>query len=48
MRQREATLHEQLSENSTDFERVSELNAQLQSVEAERQALEDEWLELAD
>ena len=48
LRQREATLHEQLSENSTDFEKVSELNAQLQAVEAERQVLEDEWLELAE
>jgi ABC transport system ATP-binding/permease protein len=45
---REATLHDQLATSATDFTRVSELNAELRAVVAEREAAEHAWLELTD
>jgi ATP-binding cassette subfamily F protein uup len=44
---REATLHDQLATSATDFTRVSELNAELRAVVAEREAAEHAWLELS-
>jgi ABC transport system ATP-binding/permease protein len=43
---REATLHDQLATNATDFTRVAELNAELRTVLTEREAAEHAWLEL--
>ena len=48
LREREATLHDELAAHATDYERVGELSAQLREVEQERSRLEDEWLALAD
>ena len=45
---REAALHDELATSATDFTRVSELNAELQTVLAEREAAEHAWLELTD
>ncbi|MEP7020910.1 MAG: ATP-binding cassette domain-containing protein, partial [Pseudonocardiales bacterium] len=45
---REATLHDQLAAHATEFTRVSELNAQLRAVVAERESAEHSWLELTD
>ena len=47
LQQREARLHDQLAEHATDFARVAALHAELRDVEAERGALEEQWLELA-
>jgi ATP-binding cassette subfamily F protein uup len=44
---REAALHDELATNATDFTRVSELNSQLQTLVAEREAAEHAWLELS-
>ncbi|MBO8199641.1 ABC-F family ATP-binding cassette domain-containing protein [Streptomyces smyrnaeus] len=46
--QREATLHAELAEHATDFERVAELDAELREVREKREELEMRWLELAD
>ncbi len=44
---REDDLHAQLVEAATNYERLAELNEQLRAVTAEREALEEEWLEAA-
>ena len=43
---REETLHEQLAANATDYEKLTELGAQLQAVQAEKAELEERWLEV--
>ena len=45
---REASLHEQLATHATDFEKVTELDAELRSVLLAREAAETAWLELAE
>ncbi|HEX3336735.1 MAG TPA: ABC-F family ATP-binding cassette domain-containing protein [Jatrophihabitans sp.] len=45
---REARLHEQLATHATDYAKVAELDAELRTVMAEREAAEEEWLTLAD
>jgi ATP-binding cassette subfamily F protein uup len=45
---RETELHEQLAANATDYARVSELDTELRSVTAEREAAETSWLELSE
>jgi ATP-binding cassette subfamily F protein uup len=44
---RAAELHAELAAHATDYERLLELNGELQSIEAERAQAEDEWLQLA-
>ena len=44
---REASLHEQLAANAADYERLTELGAQLNVVQTEKEALEERWLEVA-
>ncbi len=44
--QRAVTLHASLAEHATDYAMVSELSDELRRVEAEREALEEEWLAL--
>jgi ATP-binding cassette subfamily F protein uup len=46
--QREAQLHEQMATHATDYEKVSNLDAELRGVLAERSGAEEAWLELAD
>jgi ATPase subunit of ABC transporter with duplicated ATPase domains len=48
LEQREATLHEQLAIHATDYAKLSELDADLQEVRAERARVEEAWLALAD
>ncbi|MGW0963855.1 ABC-F family ATP-binding cassette domain-containing protein [Streptomyces gelaticus] len=45
---RETTLHAQIAEHATDFEKVAELDAELRELVAERDELEMRWLELAE
>ncbi|MFT4049638.1 MAG: ABC-F family ATP-binding cassette domain-containing protein [Solirubrobacterales bacterium] len=45
---REAALHEEMAEASTDFSRLSPLQKDLGELTAEKQSLEAEWMELAD
>ena len=47
LRAREDALHADLAQNSTDFEKVTSLHDVLRVVQSEREALEEEWLELA-
>jgi ATP-binding cassette subfamily F protein uup len=44
---RAAELHEELTAHAADYEKLLELGAELESVEAERAKVEDEWLHLA-
>jgi ATP-binding cassette subfamily F protein uup len=44
---RQEELHQQLAAHATDYEKLAELNEQLQRVTAEKEALEEEWLEAA-
>jgi len=44
---REEKLHAELAEHATDYEKLAELNEKLQALVAEKEALEDEWLEAA-
>ncbi len=44
----ESTLHAEIAENATDFERVAKLDARLRELSAERDELETDWLELAE
>jgi ATP-binding cassette subfamily F protein uup len=44
---REAELHAQLVEHAADYEKLAELDAQLSVVRAEKEAVEEEWLEAA-
>jgi ABC transport system ATP-binding/permease protein len=46
--EREATLHEELARHATDYTKVSELDARLRAVQAEREQAEEAWLVLAD
>jgi ABC transport system ATP-binding/permease protein len=46
--EREATLHDELAANATDYSRLSELDGQLRAVRAEREQTEEAWLELAE
>jgi hypothetical protein len=48
LEQREASLHEQLASHATDYEKVAALDAELRAVRAERSAVEDAWLGLAE
>jgi ATPase subunit of ABC transporter with duplicated ATPase domains len=48
LEQREAELHAQLASNATDYEKVSALDSELRTVQAERERTETQWLELAD
>ncbi|MGI8760321.1 MAG: ABC-F family ATP-binding cassette domain-containing protein [Jatrophihabitantaceae bacterium] len=48
LERREATLHTELAANATDFGRVAELDAELRTVVAEREAAEESWLRLSD
>jgi len=45
--ERETKLHAELAANATDYERLTELGAQLTAVEAEKADLEERWLEVA-
>jgi ATP-binding cassette subfamily F protein uup len=47
LRAREVTLHDALAAHATDFEKVTDLHAELRVVEGEREQLEEEWLDLA-
>jgi ABC transport system ATP-binding/permease protein len=44
---REAALNEELAANATDYEKLTELGAQLRTLQAERADLEERWLEVA-
>ncbi|MCP2325538.1 ATPase subunit of ABC transporter with duplicated ATPase domains [Hamadaea flava] len=46
--EREGKLHKQLADNATDYEKVASLDAELRTLLAEREALEEEWLTLAE
>jgi ATP-binding cassette subfamily F protein uup len=48
LRVQEAALHADLAEHATDFVRVTDLHDRLRVVEAERDALEEQWLTLAE
>ena len=48
LEQRAADLHERLATHATDYQKVTELDAELRAVEAERASIEDTWLTLAD
>jgi ATP-binding cassette subfamily F protein uup len=48
LEQREAQLHEQMALHATDYEKVSELDAALRELKAERASVEEEWLVLAE
>ena len=45
MQQQEQALHGELAANASDFERLAALDARLRGLVAEREALEEEWLE---
>ncbi|MFJ9323533.1 ABC-F family ATP-binding cassette domain-containing protein [Streptomyces globisporus] len=45
---RETTLHKQIADNATDFEKVAGLDAELRELVTERDELEMRWLELAE
>jgi ATP-binding cassette subfamily F protein uup len=44
----EDSLHAELVTHASDFERLAELDARLRTVTAEREALEEQWLEAAE
>jgi ATPase subunit of ABC transporter with duplicated ATPase domains len=46
--EREEKLHKQLAEHATDYEKVASLDAGLRALQAEKAALEEEWLTLAE
>ncbi|MDQ1604399.1 MAG: transport system ATP-binding/permease protein [Actinomycetota bacterium] len=48
LRQREQRLHEELAEAAADHERVLALDTELRALVAERHALEERWLALAE
>ncbi|HEY2273006.1 MAG TPA: ABC-F family ATP-binding cassette domain-containing protein [Jatrophihabitantaceae bacterium] len=48
LEKREASLHDQLADNATDFEKVAPLDAELREVVAARGRAEDEWLALSE
>ena len=45
--EREEALHAELAEHASDYERLAALDAALREVTAEKEALEEEWLETA-
>jgi ATP-binding cassette subfamily F protein uup len=45
--EREAALHARLAEHAADYEKLAELDAELRALGAEKEALEEEWLEVA-
>jgi ABC transport system ATP-binding/permease protein len=45
--EREAALHARLAEHAADYEKLAELDAELRALGAEKEALEEEWLEAA-
>jgi ATP-binding cassette subfamily F protein uup len=47
LERRERALHAALAEHATDFARVAELDADLRTVIADREAAEESWLLLA-
>ena len=44
---REEQIHAELVEHASDYERLAQLNEQLQAVVAEKETLEEQWLEAA-
>ncbi|MEZ0073343.1 ABC-F family ATP-binding cassette domain-containing protein [Planotetraspora sp. GP83] len=46
--EREATLHAQMAEAASDFERLGKLDAELREVGVQKEAVELEWMELAE
>jgi ATPase subunit of ABC transporter with duplicated ATPase domains len=48
LEQREASLHEQLAEHASDYEKIAVLDTELRSVQLEKTDLEDAWLRLAE
>ena len=44
----EKSLHDEMAVHATDFEKVAELDARLRAVLAERDDLEERWLEVAE
>ncbi|MDN3293079.1 ABC-F family ATP-binding cassette domain-containing protein [Streptomyces ficellus] len=46
--EKESTLHTQIADNATDFEKVAKLDAELRELAAQREDLETRWLELAE
>jgi ATP-binding cassette subfamily F protein uup len=48
LQQRETGLHEQLAQHATDYEKITQLDAELRAVQQERSEAEDAWLALAD
>lgn len=48
MTDRESSLHAQIAENSTDFDKVAKLDAELRELISGRDELEMRWLELAE
>lgn len=48
MSTKETSLHAQIADNATDFEKVAKLDAELRELVAERDVLEMRWLELAE
>jgi ATP-binding cassette subfamily F protein uup len=48
LEKREATLHDKLAAHATDFAKVAELDTELRAVVADREAAEEQWLELSD
>ena len=44
---RETVLNEELAANATDYEKLTELGAQLRVLQAEKAGLEERWLEVA-
>jgi len=44
---REAALNEELAAHATDYEKLTELGAQLRVLQAEKASLEERWLEVA-
>ncbi|MEU9775959.1 ABC-F family ATP-binding cassette domain-containing protein [Streptomyces sp. NPDC047968] len=45
---KETSLHAQIADNATDFEKVARLDAELRELGSEREELEMQWLELAE
>lgn len=46
--EQESRLHEQLAAYASDFEKLTKLNGELRELTAEKERVEEEWLELAD
>ena len=44
---REAQLGEQMAQHASDYEKLTEMGAELRSVQAEKAALEERWLTVA-